>query len=313
MAKLNDLYGINIPEGAKQVAEEVEKNQNIEQNPLDEHMFDGVSELMDITRQVAEEAKKLKQFIRDTDSLLKNQNIEQNPLDRHMFDSVSDLKGINIPKELQHEPKVFKGEAPRDVRIPDEYEVVGSNAYCGDNSIGTVSMGNRIFVIRDGAFANCKNLKAVDMGDNVIEIDSSAFSGCKKLEAVYLSKNLRDINMNAFRDCSALEYMYLPENLTSIAAGAFANCTSLEKVVIPESVNYLGIGAFTDCKNLKEIDIPDALLAKMEREPVANIANVFKGTQLPIKKMQAQARAYEAKHRAAVARRPKNRDAEIEL
>lgn len=25
MAKLNDLYGINIPEGAKQVAEEVEK------------------------------------------------------------------------------------------------------------------------------------------------------------------------------------------------------------------------------------------------------------------------------------------------
>lgn len=152
------------------------------------------------------------------------------------------------------------------------------NAYCGDNSIGTVSMGNGIFVIRDGAFADCKNLKAVDMGDNVIEIDSSAFSGCKKLEAVYLSKNLRDINMNAFRDCSALEYMYLPENLTSIAAGAFANCTSLEKVVIPESVNYLGIGAFADCKNLKEIDIPDALLAKMERDPVANIANVFKGT-----------------------------------
>lgn len=269
LKELNDLYGINIPEDAKQVAEEAEKNQNIEQNPLDEHMFD----------------------------------------------SVSDLKGINIPKEPQHEPKVFKGEAPRDVRIPDEYEVVGSNAYCGDNSIGTVSMGNGIFVIRDGAFANCKNLKAVDMSDNVIEIDSSAFSGCKKLEAVYLSKNLRDINMNAFRDCSALEYMYLPENLTSIAAGAFANCTSLEKVVIPESVKYLGIGAFADCKNLKEIDIPDALLAKMERDPVANIANVFKGTQLPIKKMQAQAKAkaYEAKHRAAVARRPKNRDAEIEL
>lgn len=142
LKELNDLYGINIPEDAKQVAEEAEKNQNIEQNPLDEHMFD----------------------------------------------SVSDLKGINIPKEPQHEPKVFKGEAPRDVRIPDEYEVVGSNAYCGDNSIGTVSMGNGIFVIRDGAFANCKNLKAVDMSDNVIEIDSSAFSGCKKLEAVYLSK-----------------------------------------------------------------------------------------------------------------------------
>lgn len=74
MAELNDLYGINIPEGAKQVAEKVEKNQNIEQSPLDEHMFDGVSELMDITRQVAEEAKKLKQFVRDADSLLKNQN-----------------------------------------------------------------------------------------------------------------------------------------------------------------------------------------------------------------------------------------------
>ena len=51
----------------------------------------------------------------------------------------------------------------------------------------------------------------------------------------------------------------------------------------------------------------------MEKDPVANIANVFKGTQLPIKKMQAHARAYEAKHRAAVARGPKNRDAKIEL
>lgn len=119
--------------------------------------------------------------------------------------------------------------------------------------------------------------------------------------------------MNAFRDCRALEYMHLPENLTSIAAGAFANCTSLEKVVIPESVNYLGIGAFADCKNLKKIDIPDALLAKMEKDPAANIANVFKGTQLPIKEMQAHARAYEAEHHAAAVKEPKNRGAEIEL
>lgn len=305
MAELNNLHGINIP-GEPERYDHTTLDLSGYENDFREML---ASDDASITETMKQNIRKILKGIEDE----RNMGPEFNKADEQFPRTNLDESKSGVYNAPDSEPKVFKGEAPRNVRIPDEYEIVGSNAYCGDNSIGTVSIGNGTFVIRDGAFADCKNLRAVDMGDNVTEIDSSAFSGCKKLEAVYLSKNLRDINMNAFRDCSVLEYMHLPENLTSIAAGAFANCTSLEKVVIPESVNYLGIGAFADCKNLKEIDIPDALLAKMERDPAANIANVFKGTQLPIKEIQAHARAYEAEHHAAAVKESKNRGAEIEL
>lgn len=55
MAELNDLHDINIPEGAKQLTEEVEKSQNMEQTHID-----SVSELMDIHSQ---DAKSLKRCI----------------------------------------------------------------------------------------------------------------------------------------------------------------------------------------------------------------------------------------------------------
>ena len=96
--------------------------------------------------------------------------------------------------------------------------------------ITTLTVGDSVIYIGEGAFAECTNLKQAHFGNAVESIGPSAFEASGLMETEF------------------------PESLQMIHSHAFAG-TSLRKVVIPENVYELGHYSFGDCPELKDVTV----------------------------------------------------------
>ena len=88
-----------------------------------------------------------------------------------------------------------------DVTVPDEYNVIGENAFKGRTDLYTIRIHSGVNKIMKGAFDGCTNLYSVYVDGHLSSIGSRAFADCK-----YLSPERRPtadtVASDAFVGCS---------------------------------------------------------------------------------------------------------------
>ncbi len=132
---------------------------------------------------------------------------------------------------------------------PCKVTEVSPNAFSGNTTITSVSIGKNVTKIGKKAFYKCTSLQKVTLPKGILEIGTSAFSGCKALTTVSISSSAK---------------------LTKIGNSAFANCSALTKITIPKKVTSIGSKAFYNCKKLKKINVKSKVVTKVGK-------NAFKG------------------------------------
>jgi hypothetical protein len=153
----------------------------------------------------------------------------------------------------------------------------------------TVTVGNCVTNIGDGAFYYCIKLSSVTLSDSVTSIGLRAFRDCRSLESIDIPSGVTSISGSAFYYCTSLTSITIPDSVTNfgnmvfygagltsctigsgvttIGFNTFYNCTGLTRVNsnvdglcnIPDSVRSIGDEAFYHCASLTSIDIPSGV------------------------------------------------------
>ena len=96
-------------------------------------------------------------------------------------------------------------------------------------------------------------LKSVTIGNSVTSIGEGAFRSCSGLTSVTIPNSVTSIGKGAFEDCSGLKSVTIPNSVTSIGEQAFYDCRGLTSVTIGNSVTSIGEGAFYECSGLTSV------------------------------------------------------------
>ena len=80
------------------------------------------------------------------------------------------------------------------------------------------------------AFSDLKNFKSVTMGENVEQIGDGAFSDCNSLESIVLPDKLSDLGYFMFQSCNNLKSVTIGKNVQRIGSNAFIGCHRLENI-----------------------------------------------------------------------------------
>jgi len=136
---------------------------------------------------------------------------------------------------------------------------IGSSAFYGCSSLGSVEIPDSVETIGDNAFLWCTSLTAVRIPDSVKTIGAGAFQGCISLVSAEISGSVTAISECAFQGCSALTSVTIPDSVTEIGEAAFGWCYSLASAEISGSVTVIGESAFCCCDSLTEAFIPGSV------------------------------------------------------
>ena len=150
-------------------------------------------------------------------------------------------------------------ESLTSVTIPDSVTSIGYKAFCSCESLTSVTIPSSVTSIDGGAFYNCKSLTSVTIPDSVTSISSDTFASCTSLTSVTIPSSVTSIGWSAFDGCTSLKSVTIPDSVTSIGREAFCNCTSLTSVTIPNSMTSIGEHVFEDCTSLTSVTIPDSV------------------------------------------------------
>lgn len=101
-------------------------------------------------------------------------------------------------------------------------------------------------IIQIGTESFCENttLKSVSIPDSVLEIEDRAFSDCESLQEVQLPQNLGVIGECAFENCRNVKTIRIPESVFNIRRGAFRGWTSKQTIYIYSYFKGSGIKFF---------------------------------------------------------------------
>ena len=150
-------------------------------------------------------------------------------------------------------------ESLHSVTIPNSVTNIGDGAFRWCNSLQSITIPNSVTSIGDYAFWLCKSLKSVTIPNSVTSIGDGAFILCESLQSVTISNSVTSIGNKAFFLCESLQSVTIPNSVTSIEDEAFGGCESLQSVTIPNSVKSIGNRAFCLCRSLQSITIPNSV------------------------------------------------------
>ena len=190
----------------------------------------------------------------------------------------------------------LNGERVNNLVIPDGVTEIGSYAFSGCKSLGSITIPDSVTEIGEDAFYDCIWLDEVYISDiaawcrinfvnidsnplyyagdlylngervtrlvipnGVTEIGSCAFCGFFLLESISIPHSVTTIGDQAFRGSFLLQSVTIPDSVTTIGDGAFDDCESLRSIIISDSVTTIGDSAFQDCESLTSITIPDSV------------------------------------------------------
>ncbi len=122
---------------------------------------------------------------------------------------------------------------------------------CPNLISGPFIISDSVIKICDYAFSGCELVTSLTMGDNVTIIGEGALANCFKLTSVELSGKLRTISAFTFDRCAIVQ-IRIPDSVIRIDNSAFNECTKLTSVIIGRNVTTIGISAFNNC-NLNKI------------------------------------------------------------
>ena len=159
---------------------------------------------------------------------------------------------VNIPECTKIPVGCFFQSALSSVIIGSGTKEICDNAF--GNFKGSVTIGNNVEIIGDGAFSSCKEISTMSL-TNVIEIGSDAFNNCANLVTVNFSPNLKSIGNRSFEGCSKLRINEpLPLHIESIGKYAFADINYLSCFSLTPSIQSIGDYAFYN-SNLNRFNI----------------------------------------------------------
>ena len=145
------------------------------------------------------------------------------------------------------------------ITIPNSVTSIGHYAFCRCENITDIKLPNSIISIGHNAFGCCYSLTDIVLPCNITSIEQKTFQYCSSLVSINLPNGVKTIGERAFDGCSSLKYIELPQSLLSIEMEAFGDCTSLSYIVIPNNVNNIAWWAFSGCSSLTRINIPTSL------------------------------------------------------
>jgi BspA type Leucine rich repeat region (6 copies) len=181
------------------------------------------------------------------------------------------------PKEDDYypSPAYYPLALVKSVIIPDTVMSIGVNAFGFCSLLTTVSIGNNVTSIGQGAFyasaitsvvipdsattigdyafAYCGSLSSVTIGSKVAQIGNHAFHSAK-MTTLVIPDSVTTIGTNAFENCGSLSSLTMGSGVTTIGRSAFQS-TAITSVVIPDGVTVLNAAVFRYCSSLSEVTI----------------------------------------------------------
>ena len=132
----------------------------------------------------------------------------------------------------------YRGTA-KTVSVPATVQVIGREAFEGNDYVEMVIIPDSVKRIDPYAFWGCDNLAKVVLGSGLYEIGDFAFAGCYGLEQVSLPTNITAIGIQAFADCYNLTDISIPIETVNIHETAFDCCYKLNIHATPGSIAYI--------------------------------------------------------------------------
>ena len=127
----------------------------------------------------------------------------------------------------------------RTVSVPDAVQVIGREAFEGNDYVEMVVIPNSVKRIDPYAFWGCDKLERVVLGSGLYEIGDFAFSGCYGLKQITLPENITAIGIQAFADCYNMTDISIPATTVNIHETAFDCCYKLSIHANPGSIAYI--------------------------------------------------------------------------
>ena len=145
------------------------------------------------------------------------------------------------------------------VEIKDGITSVGEQSIRAFQNMTTLTMGNTVKKIGQGACYLCESLTSVTIPASVESIEYEAFSRAYDLSFVTYesNNNLKTLGKNAFAHTS-LTSINIPDSVETIGDTAFWNCTSLTNIHLPTSLTSLGEKVF-EYANLETLEFPEGI------------------------------------------------------
>ena len=163
--------------------------------------------------------------------------------------------------------------------------VSGRMPFIGIKSLKTLTIGNSVTSIGEGAFMDCSGLTEVTIPGSVTSIGALAFDRCSGLTEVTIPNSVTSIGEGAFWDCSSLTEVTISDGedilafLTSASSPifngspvetlylgrtisgrmSFIGIKSLKTLTIGNSVTSIDDFAFAQCSGLTEVTIPNSV------------------------------------------------------
>ena len=156
-----------------------------------------------------------------------------------------------------------------------------------NTDVTSITVGDGVLSIRNGAFYKCKGLTSVNLPESLTYIGKNVFDFNNNLESITLPDNITQIDSWAFGSCYSLKEITLPKNLKELGFGAFVDAHSLSKVVIPDSIKKINDEAFIRDRSLSSVTYKGTtytskseLISALSNNGVIIGKNIFKDTAL---------------------------------
>ena len=141
---------------------------------------------------------------------------------------------------------------------------VTDNAFAGCRYLRTVTLGEGVTSLGNGAFASCNNLATVNFNAEACLTagteSSPVFNNCTSLSRINIGSKVTVIPSYLCYERTSLRNISIAENseLKQIGDRAFNGCTGITEAVVPATVTSIGRSAFAGCNSLESITLPFA-------------------------------------------------------